>query len=138
MWYLINSWKLLSENSPPSLEKIHSPSLLTLPPQKKNSKSASPHFLLIFQPPQQNGGGHYVTHIIQPLFNNLPSCIKDTKHFLNLIEKLPPLPPNALLVTAVMSCPYTKTLYMVMIYHPSFISWRNTSISYPQTAQLPL
>ena len=45
----------------------------------------------------------YVTHFIQPLASNLPSHVKDTKHFLNLIEKLPPLPPNSLLVTAVTS-----------------------------------
>ena len=39
MWYLINSWKLLSENPQSPPEKIHSPS--------KNSKSASvPPFLL--------------------------------------------------------------------------------------------
>ena len=43
----------------------------------------------------------YRLQLIQPLANNLPSHIKDTKHFLNLIENLPPLPPNnALLVTA--------------------------------------
>ena len=42
----------------------------------------------------------YVTHFIQPLVRNLPSHVKDTKHFLNFIEKLPPLPPNASLVTA--------------------------------------
>ena len=51
----------------------------------KNLKSASPPFLPIFQPlppptPAERRG-HYVTHIIQPLFNNLPSCIKDTKTF---------------------------------------------------------
>ena len=34
-----------------------------------------------------------VTHFIHPLASNLPSHIKDTKHFLNLIEKLPFLPP---------------------------------------------
>ena len=37
----------------------------------------------------------YITPFIQPLANNLPSHIKDTKHFFNLIEKLPPLPTNA-------------------------------------------
>ena len=43
----------------------------------------------------------YRLQLIQPLANNLPSHIKDTKHFLNLIENLPPLPPNnTLLVTA--------------------------------------
>ena len=33
----------------------------------------------------------YITHFIQPLARNLPSQIKDTKHILNFIEKLPPL-----------------------------------------------
>ena len=41
----------------------------------------------------------YITHFIQSLTSNLPSHIKDTRHILNLIEKHPPLPPNALLVT---------------------------------------
>ena len=50
----------------------------------------------------------YITHFIQPLASNLPSHIKDTKHFLNLIEKLPPLPPNALLVTADVTSLYTN------------------------------
>ena len=42
----------------------------------------------------------YITHFIQSLASNLPSHIKDTKDFLQLIEKSPPLLPNALLVTA--------------------------------------
>ena len=50
----------------------------------------------------------YITHFIQPLASNLPSHVKDTKHFLNLIEKLPPLPPNALLVTADITSLYTN------------------------------
>ena len=50
----------------------------------------------------------YVTHFIQPLTSNLPLHVKDTKHFLNLIEKLPPLPPNALLVTADVTSLYTN------------------------------
>ena len=50
----------------------------------------------------------YVTHFIQPLANNLPLHVKDRKHFLNLIEKLPPLPPNALLVTADVTSLYTN------------------------------
>ena len=50
----------------------------------------------------------YVTHFIQPLASNFPSHIKDTKHFLNLIEKLPPLSPNALLVTADVTSLYTN------------------------------
>ena len=50
----------------------------------------------------------YVTHFIQLLASNLASHIKDTKHFLNLIKKLPPLPPNALLVTADVTSLYTN------------------------------
>ena len=42
----------------------------------------------------------YITHFIQLLASNLQSHIKDTKHFPNLIEKLPSFPSNALLVTA--------------------------------------
>ena len=44
------------------------------------------------------------THL-QP---NYPSHIKDKKHFLNLIEKPPPLPPNAVLVTADVTSLYTN------------------------------
>ena len=50
----------------------------------------------------------FITHFIQPLASNLPSHINDTKHFLNLIEKLPPLPLNALLVTADIMSLYTN------------------------------
>ena len=49
-----------------------------------------------------------INHFIQPLASNLPSYIRDTKHFLNLIEQLPPLPPNALLVTADVTSLYTN------------------------------
>ena len=72
-----------------------------------------------------------ITH--KPLPNNLPSHIKDTIHFLNLIEKLPSLPTNAILVTADLTS-LKQTFHMMVLYQPSFISWRNTSISYPQTA----
>ena len=43
-----------------------------------------------------------------PLASNLPPHVKDKKHFLNHIEKLPPLPPNALLVTADAMSLYTN------------------------------
>ena len=49
----------------------------------------------------------YITHFIQGLVSNLLSHIKDTKRFLNLIEELTPLPPNALLVTADVTSLYT-------------------------------
>ena len=50
----------------------------------------------------------YLTYFIQPVASNLPSHVKDTKHFLNLIEKLPRLPTNALLVTADVTSQYTN------------------------------
>lgn len=37
-----------------------------------------------------------------------------------------------------MSLPYTQTSRMMIAYHPSFISWRNTSISYPEPIHLPI
>ena len=48
-----------------------------------------------------------MTHFIQLLASNLESHVKDTKHFLNLIAKLPPRPHKALLVTA-----YVTSLYI--------------------------
>ena len=50
----------------------------------------------------------YITHFIQLVACNLPSHIKDTKHFINLIEKLPPFPSNALLVTADITSLYSN------------------------------
>ena len=49
-----------------------------------------------------------VTHFIQALASNLPSHFKNTKHFLNLIKKLPPFPPNAVLATAAVTSLYTN------------------------------
>ena len=43
---------------------------------------------------------NYVTHFIQPLVGTLRSYIRDSKHFLQLPESLPPLPESAILVTA--------------------------------------
>ena len=53
----------------------------------------------------------YVTHFIQPIASNLLSYIKDTNYFLNLIEKLPPLPPNALLIRADVTSLYTNSVH---------------------------
>ena len=50
----------------------------------------------------------YITHFIQPLATNLPSYIQDTKHFLNIINDIPPLPENAILVTADVTSLYTN------------------------------
>ena len=43
---------------------------------------------------------NYVTHFIQPVVGTLRSYIRDSKHFLQLPESLPPLPESAILVTA--------------------------------------
>ena len=51
---------------------------------------------------------NYVTHFIQPLVEILPSYIRDSKHFLQLFESLPPLPENAILVTADVTSIYTN------------------------------
>ena len=51
---------------------------------------------------------NYVTHFIQPLVEILPSYIQDSKHFLQLLESLPPLPENAILVTADVTSLYTN------------------------------
>ena len=40
-----------------------------------------------------------------------PITRQDTKHFLNLTEKLPPLPPNTLFVTADVTSLYTNILH---------------------------
>ena len=50
----------------------------------------------------------YITHFIQLVASNLQSHVKNIKHFLNLIEKLPPFPFNALLVTADVMSLYTN------------------------------
>ena len=57
MWYLIDSWKLLSENLQPPLKKSTPPFLLT--PSLKIQKVQVPSFLqtlYIFQAPVQKGG----------------------------------------------------------------------------------
>ena len=49
------------------------------------------------------------------LFLGVMVHIKDTKHFLNFIEEFPPLPPNALLVTADVTSLYTNIPHKVGI-----------------------
>ena len=49
-----------------------------------------------------------MTHFIQPLVKNLPLHIKDTKHFPNLTENVPPILTNALLVIVDVTSLYTN------------------------------
>ena len=51
---------------------------------------------------------NYVTHFRQPLVEIIPSYIQDSKHVLQLLESLPPLPENAILVTADVTSLYTN------------------------------
>ena len=50
----------------------------------------------------------FVNYHLKPLVQNLPSFIKDTTHFLLQLQKLGPLPDNALLVTLDVSSLYTN------------------------------
>ena len=50
----------------------------------------------------------YIICFIQPLANNIPPHIKETKRLLDLIDNHPPLPTNALLVTVDISTLYTN------------------------------
>ena len=52
----------------------------------------------------------YVTHFIQVLASDLPSHVKDAKHFLNLIEKLHPFHPMPSW-SQLMSRPYTQAFH---------------------------
>ena len=79
----------------------------------------------------------YIAHFIQPVAKCLSSHIKYTKHFLNVIENLPPLPTNVLLVTADVTSLHTNIPHDDA-YQPSLVSWKNKSISYRQTAHLPI
>ena len=63
MWYLMNSWKLLSENPEAPLKKFTPPFLLTTP--QKIQKLEPPPFLLTLEmfydaPAERGWGGHCV------------------------------------------------------------------------------
>ena len=51
---------------------------------------------------------NYVTHFIQPLVETFLSYIRDSQHFLQLLESLPSLPESAILVTADVTSLYTN------------------------------
>jgi hypothetical protein len=50
----------------------------------------------------------YLTKIFNPIAQAQDSYIKDTKHLLQIIDSFPPLPENAILVTADVSSLYTN------------------------------
>ena len=79
----------------------------------------------------------YITHFIQSLVNSLSLHIKDTEHFLNFIKNFHHSQTmHSWSQLMLSSC--TQTFHMMMVNKPSFISWINTSISYPQTAHLTI
>ena len=51
---------------------------------------------------------NYVTHFIQPLVEILSSYIRDSKRLPQLLESVPPLPENAILLTADVTSLYTN------------------------------
>ena len=51
---------------------------------------------------------NYITHFIQTLTEILPSCIQGSEHFLQLLESLPPLFKNVIVVTADVTPLYTN------------------------------
>ena len=51
---------------------------------------------------------NYVTHFIQPPVERLPSYIRDSKHFLQLLKSPSPLPEDAIFVTADVTSLYTN------------------------------
>ena len=50
----------------------------------------------------------YLTHFLQPLAEKLPSHIRDTTHFLRLLQDIPALPTDVFLVTADVTSLYTN------------------------------
>ena len=80
----------------------------------------------------------YIIHFIQPLSSNLPSHIKDTKHFLNLIEKLPPLPSNSLLVTVGVTSLYTDIPHEEGIAAVIHSMEKQRHLLHPKTVHLPV
>ena len=80
----------------------------------------------------------YIIHFIQPLSSNLPSHIKDTKHFLNLIEKHPPLPSNSLLVTVGVTSLYTDIPHEEGIAAVIHSMEKQRHLLHPKTVHLPV
>ena len=70
-----------------SLTKVHKPNIILRPIVSACDNPT-------------NQPSNYVNHFIQPFVEILPSYIKDGKHFPQILESLPPLPENAILVTA--------------------------------------
>ena len=64
--------------------------------------------------------------------------IKDTKHFLNLIEKLPPFPSNSLLVTVGVTSLYTDIPHEEGIAAVIHSMEKQRHLLHPKTVHLPV
>jgi hypothetical protein len=51
---------------------------------------------------------HFVDHFLNPTIPDIRSYVKDTTHFLQLLEEVGPLPDNAMLVTLDITSLYTN------------------------------
>ncbi|XP_057294607.1 uncharacterized protein LOC130623133 [Hydractinia symbiolongicarpus] len=100
------------------LPKIHKPNVLLRPIVSANDS------------PTENISA-FLDHICQPVMKSLPSYIKDTKHFFRNILELPPLPPNAILVTA-----YVVSLYTNIPHDEGIKLSKNKEILPPETPPL--
>ena len=48
-------------------------------------------------PPNASHSSQFIDHFLNPPTTELPSFVKDTTHFFQLLENMGPLPPNCLL-----------------------------------------
>ena len=90
--------------TPPNLART--PLFYSLPKVDKSNIPLRPIVRACDSPTDQLS--NYVTHFIQHLVEALPFNIQNSKHFLQLLESLPPLPENAILATADVTPLYTN------------------------------
>ena len=95
------TFKYLSSNSDPKTGRFY-----ILPKIHKQGNPGRPIISSNSHPTERIS--EFVDYHLKPLVQNLPSYIKDTTHFLLQLEKLAPLPENALLVTLDVSSLYTN------------------------------
>ena len=84
----------------------HTPLFYGLPKVHKPNIPLQPILSACDNPTDQLS--NYVTHFKQALVEILPSYIRDSNHFLQFVESLPPQPENAILVTAGVTSLYTN------------------------------
>ena len=93
--------KYLSSNSEPKAGRFY-----ILPKIHKQGNPGRPIISSNGHPSERIS--EFVDYHLKPLVQTLPSFIKDTTHFLLQLQKLGPLPDNAILVTLDVSSLYTN------------------------------